>query len=201
HASLGKPGQPGKIAITVSEIVSAIQSQNTVNPARQVGSETAPKGQEFTYSVRARGRLSSPEEFGQIVVRETPIGAVVRLKDVARIELGAQNYSVVGRLNGKPGAIIAAYQLPGSNAVQAANGLKKLMAEVKTRFPNDVDYVVSLDTTSAVTEGMREIVLTLVIAIALVIVVVYIFLQGWRATLIPLLAVPVSLVGTFMFFP
>jgi HAE1 family hydrophobic/amphiphilic exporter-1 len=196
-----KPDVLAKLAITVPEIVSAIQAQNAVNPAGQVGSEPAPKGQEFTYSVRAQGRLTSPEEFGEIVVRGTISGAVVRLKDVARIELGAQNYSVVGRLNGKPGAIIAAYQLPGSNAVQAADGLKKLMADVKTRFPNDIDYVVSLDTTRAVTEGMKEIVLTLVIAIALVIVVVYIFLQGWRATLIPLLAVPVSLVGTFMFFP
>jgi len=196
-----KPDQLAKLAITVPEIVSAIQSQNTVNPAGQVGSEPAPKGQEYTYSVRAQGRLSSPEEFDQIVVRESPGGAVVRLKDVARVELGAQNYSVLGRLNGKPGAIIAAYQLPGSNAVQAADGLKKLMTEVKTRFPHDVDYVVSLDTTKAVTEGMKEIILTLVIAIVLVIIVVYIFLQGWRATLIPLLAVPVSLVGTFMFFP
>jgi HAE1 family hydrophobic/amphiphilic exporter-1 len=196
-----KPDVLAKLAITVPEIVSAIQAQNAVNPAGQVGSEPAPKGQEFTYSVRAQGRLTSPEEFGEIVVRGATSGAVVRLKDVARIELGAQNYSVVGRLNGKPAAIIAAYQLPGSNAVQAAEGLKKLMVDVKTRFPNDIDYVVSLDTTKAVTEGMREIVLTLVIAIALVIVVVYIFLQGWRATLIPLLAVPVSLVGTFMFFP
>src|SRR5213594_2284562 len=130
-----KPDQLAKLEITVPEIVSAIQTQNTVNPAGQVGSEPAPKGQEFTYSVRARGRLSSPEEFGEIVVRETPIGGIVRLKDVARVELGAQNYSVLGRLNGKPGAIIAAYQLPGSNGVQAAQGLKKLMAEAKTRFP------------------------------------------------------------------
>jgi len=196
-----KPDQLAKLAITVPEIVAAIQSQNTVNPAGQVGSEPAPKGQEYTYSVRAQGRLTSPEEFGQIVVRESTGGAVVRLKDVARIELGSQNYSVVGRLNGKPGAIIAAYQLPGSNAVQAADGVKKLMAEVKVRFPHDIDYVVSLDTTRAVTQGMKEIILTLVIAIVLVIIVVYIFLQGWRATLIPLLAVPVSLVGTFMFFP
>src|SRR5712671_4665287 len=171
-----KPDQLAKLGITVPEIVSAIQSQNTVNPAGQVGSEPAPKGQEFTYSVRARGRLSSPEEFGQIVVRETPIGGVVRLKDVARVELGAQNYSVVGRLNGKPGAIIAAYQLPGSNAVQAADALKKLMAEAKSRFPGDIDYVVSLDTTLAVTQGIKEIVITLLIAIALVIIVVYIFL-------------------------
>jgi HAE1 family hydrophobic/amphiphilic exporter-1 len=196
-----KPDQLAKLAITVPEIVTAIQSQNTVNPAGQVGSEPAPTGQEYTYSVRAQGRLTSPEQFGQIVVRENTGGEVVRLKDVARIELGAQNYSVVGRLNGKPGAVIAAYQLPGSNAVQAADGLKKLMADAKSRFPHDIDYVVSLDTTRAVTEGMKEIILTLVIAIVLVIIVVYIFLQGWRATLIPLLAVPVSLVGTFMFFP
>jgi HAE1 family hydrophobic/amphiphilic exporter-1 len=196
-----KPDQLAKLAITVPEIVSAVQTQNTVNPAGQVGSEPAPKGQEFTYSVRAQGRLTSPEEFGQIVVRELPNGGMVRLKDVARVELGAQNYSVVGRLNGKPGAIIAAYQLPGSNAVEAAAGVKKMLAEAKQRFPSDVDYVVSLDTTRAVTEGMKEIILTLLVAIMLVIIVVYIFLQGWRATLIPLLAVPVSLVGTFIFFP
>src|SRR5881296_1940843 len=134
-----KPDQLAKLAITVPEIVAAIQSQNTVNPAGQVGGEPAPKGQEYTYSVRAQGRLSSPEEFGEIVVRESPGGAVVRLKDVARVELGAQNYSVVGRLNGKPGAIIADYQLPGSNAVEAANGVRKLFADVKTRFPSDVD--------------------------------------------------------------
>ncbi|HEY2457119.1 MAG TPA: multidrug efflux RND transporter permease subunit [Candidatus Acidoferrum sp.] len=196
-----KPDQLAKLAITIPEIVNAIQSQNTVNPAGQVGSEPAPKGQEFTYSVRAKGRLSSPEEFGQIVVRETTLGGIVRLKDVARVELGAQNYSSLGRLNGKPGAIIAAYQLPGSNAVQAAAALKKMMAEAKTRFPGDIDYVISLDTTEAVTQGMKEIIETLVIAIVLVIIVVYVFLQGWRATLIPLLAVPVSLVGTFIFFP
>src|SRR2546422_3667854 len=138
-----KPDQLAKLAITVPEIVTAIQSQNTVNPAGQVGSEPVPKGQEYTYSVRAQGRLTSPEEFGEIVVRESPGGAVVRLKDVARVELGAQNYSVLGRLNGKPGAIIAAYQLPGSNAVEAANGVKKLLADVRTRFPSDVDYVIS----------------------------------------------------------
>src|SRR5205085_5652681 len=172
-----------------------------VNPAGQVGSEPAPKGQEFTYSVRARGRRTSPEEFGQIVVRETPDGGIVRVKDVARVELGSQDYTIAGRFNGKPSAIIAVYQLPGSNAVQAAEGVNKLMDEAKKRFPEGMDYSVALDTTHAVTEGIREIIQTLVIAILLVIVVVYIFLQGWRATLIPLLAVPVSLVGTFVFFP
>ena len=196
-----KPDQLAKLKITVPEIVNAIQAQNTVNPAGQVGGAPVPKGQEYTYTVRAQGRLASPEEFGEIVVREAPDGGIVRVKDVARAELGAQDYSIIGRLNGKPSAIIALYQLPGSNAVEAAAGVKKLMAEVKKRFPQDIDYVISLDTTRAVTEGMKEIVLTLGIAIALVILVVYVFLQGWRATMIPLLAVPVSLVGTFVFFP
>src|SRR5213594_3196592 len=196
-----KPDQLAKLGITVPEIVSAIQTQNTVNPAGQVGSEPAPKGQEYTYSVRARGRRTSPEDFGQIVVRETPDGGIVRLKDVARVELGSQDYTIVGRFNGKPSAIIAVYQLPGSNAVQAAEGVNKLMVEAKKRFPEGVDYAVALDTTRSVTEGIREIIQTLLIAIVLVIVVVYVFLQGWRATLIPLLAVPVSLIGTLAFFP
>src|SRR6202162_1262892 len=196
-----KPDQLAKLGITVTEIVSAIQSQNTVNPAGRVGGEPIPPGQQFAYAVRAQGRLVSPEEFGEIVVRESPQGGVVRVKDVARVELGAQDYSVAGRLNGKPSAIVAVYQLPGSNAVDAANGVKKLMAEMKNRFPSDMDFTLSLDSTESVVEGMREIVITLLIAIGLVIMVVYLFLQGWRATLIPLLAVPVSLVGTFVLFP
>src|SRR3984957_9484327 len=196
-----KPDQLAKLQITVPEIVSAIQSQNTVNPAGQVGSEPIPSGQEFTYSVRALGRLTSPQEFEKIVIRETTDGGIVRVKDVARVELGSQDYSINGRLDRKPGAIIAVYQLPGSNAVQAADAVKKLMTASKARFPQDMDYAISLDTTRAVTEGMKEIVETLLIAIVLVILVVYLFLQGWRATLIPLLAVPVSLIGTFLFFP
>src|SRR5579859_6839947 len=196
-----KPDTLAKLGITVPEIVSAIQAQNTVNPAGKAGGEPAPKGQEYTYSVLAQGRLVSPEEFGNIVVRETPDGATVRVRDVARIELGAQDYSVAGRFNGKPGAIIAAYQLPGSNAVDAATGVKKLMAQMKERFPGDMDFAVSVDTTLSVTQGIKEIVETLVIALVLVIIVVFLFLQGWRSTLIPLLAVPVSLVGTFALFP
>jgi hydrophobic/amphiphilic exporter-1 (mainly G- bacteria), HAE1 family len=196
-----KPDTLSKLGITVPEIVSAIQSQNTVNPAGKAGGEPAPKGQEYTYTVLAQGRLVSPEEFGNIVVRETPDGATVRVRDVARMELGAQDYSISGRFNGKPGAIIAAYQLPGSNAVDAAAGVKRLMAQMKERFPEDMDFAVSLDTTLSVTQGIKEIVETLVIALVLVIIVVFLFLQGWRSTLIPLLAVPVSLVGTFIFFP
>ncbi len=196
-----KPDQLSKLGITVPEIVSAIQAQNTVSPAGQVGGAPAPKGQEYTWSVRAQGRLTSPEEFGDIIIRESPDGGIVRLRDVARMELGSQDYSLSGRINGKPGAVIAVYQLPGSNAVDAARGVRRVMDEARKRFPQDVDYVVSLDTTTSVTEGMREIVTTIVIAILLVAIVVYVFLQGWRATLIPLLAVPVSLIGTFVFFP
>ncbi len=196
-----KPDQLAKLGITVTDIVNAIQAQNTVNPAGQVGGEPAPAGQQFTYSVLAQGRLTSPDQFEDVVVREAPDGGIVRVKDVARVELGANDYSIVSRLNGEPAAIIAIYQLPGSNAVQAAAGVRKLMAEMKPRFPQDMDYAVSLDQTRAVTEGMNEIIKTLLIAIALVLLVVYLFLQDWRATLIPMLAVPVSLVGTFVLFP
>ena len=195
------PDRLAKLGITVPQIISAVRAQNTVNPAGKAGGEPAPKGQEFTYTALAQGRLVSPEQFGEVVLRETPDGGIVRVRDVARIELGSQDYSVAGRFNGKPSAIIAAYQLPGSNAVDAANGVRKLMAQMKQRFPQDVEYVVSLDTTLSVTEGIKEIVKTLVIALGLVIFVVYLFLQGWRSTLIPLLAVPVSLVGTFVLFP
>jgi hydrophobic/amphiphilic exporter-1 (mainly G- bacteria), HAE1 family len=196
-----KPDQLAKLGITVNDIVSAIQAQNTVNPAGQVGGEPAPGNQQFTYAVLAQGRLTSPEQFANIVIREAPNGGIVRVKDVARVELGAQSYSVIGRMNGKPSGIIPVYQLPGSNSVQTVDGLRKLMAQMKQRFPEDIDYVISLDQTLPVTEGMKEIVETLAIAIALVLLVVYVFLQDWRATLIPMLAVPVSLIGTFMLFP
>ncbi len=196
-----QPDKLAKLGITVTDIVNAVQAQNTVNPAGQVGGEPAPANQQFTYSVLAQGRLTSPEQFENVIVREAPNGGIVRVRDVARVELGAQDYSIVSRLNGKPAIVIPVYQLPGSNAVQTAAGVRKLMAEMKRRFPQDMDYAISLDQTSAVTEGMREIIQTLVIAIVLVILVVFLFLQDWRATLIPLLAVPVSLVGTFVLFP
>jgi multidrug efflux pump len=196
-----KPDQLAKLGITVPDIISAVQKQNNVNPAGQIGSEPIPSGQKFTYTVRAQGRLQTPEEFGQIVVRANADGSFVRVRDIARIDLGAQTYNLRGRLNGQPAAVLACYQLPGTNAVKAAQGVRKLMAEAKQRFPADMDYAVSLDQTLAVTEGMREIVKTLFEALALVVLVVFIFLQGWRATLIPLCAVPVSLIGTFVLFP
>ena len=196
-----KPDHLAKLNVTINEIVDAINSQNTVNPSGQIGAEPVPKGQEFTYSVKAQGRLVNEKEFGDIVIRANPDGSLLRLKDVARTELGAQSYSIIGRYNGKPAAVIAVYQLPGSNAIDTAKRVKKLMADWKKRFPQDLEYSISLDTTLPVTEGIREIVITLVEALILVIIVVFLFLQGWRATLIPLCAVPVSLVGTFAFFP
>ncbi|HTV56832.1 MAG TPA: multidrug efflux RND transporter permease subunit [Terriglobia bacterium] len=196
-----KPDQLAKLGITVGDVVKAIQAQNTVNPAGQVGGEPAAASQQFTYSVLAQGRLTSPEQFGNVVVRENPNGGTVRVRDVASVELGAQYYNLASRFNGRPSAIVAVYQLPGSNAVQTATDVRTLMSQMKQRFPADMNYAISLDQTSPVTEGMKEIVKTLLIAILLVILVVYLFLQDWRATLIPLLAVPVSLVGTFVFFP
>src|SRR4026208_2359527 len=196
-----KPDQLAKAGLTVPDTTTAVQKQNTVNPAGQVGGEPIPSGQKFTYTVRAQGRLQTPEEFGEIVVRANADGSFVRVKDIARIDLGAQTYNLKGRLNGQPAAILAVYQLPGTNAVKAAQGVRKLMAEAKQRFPADMDFAVSLDQTLSVTEGLNDIVKTLFEALVLVVIVVFLFLQGWRATLIPLCAVPVSLIGTFVVFP
>jgi hydrophobic/amphiphilic exporter-1 (mainly G- bacteria), HAE1 family len=187
--------------ITVPEILNAVKAQNTVNPAGQIGAEPVPPGQEFTYAVRAQGRLVSEEQFGQIIVRANPDGSTVRVRDVARIELGAQTYNLEGRFQGKPAAVLALYQIPGSNALTAAQGARALMEDLARSFPPDLEYTVALDTTDAVTAGMEEIQHTFVEALILVIIVVFVFLQGWRATIIPLIAVPVSLIGTFAFFP
>jgi hydrophobic/amphiphilic exporter-1 (mainly G- bacteria), HAE1 family len=196
-----KPDQLTKLGLTVSDLSNAVQQQSAVNPAGQIGAEPAPKGQQFTYAVRAPGRLVNAEQFGNIIVRQNPDGSTVRLKDVSRIELGSLVYQQIGRYNGKPAVIIAIYQAPGSNALAVAKQVKEQMEELKTRFPQDLDYVVSMDTTLPITEGMKEILTTLFEAIVLVIIVVFLFLQGWRATLIPLIAVPVSLIGTFAVFP
>jgi hydrophobic/amphiphilic exporter-1 (mainly G- bacteria), HAE1 family len=195
------PDVLAKLGISVTDIANAVRAQSTVNPSGQVGAEPAPTGKEMTYTVRSQGRLQTPEEFGQIVVLEKPDGSIVRLKDVARLELGGQSYAQRSRLGGEPSSTIGVYQAPGSNALAVVNGVKAAMAQLKTRFPDDIDYAVTLDTTQAVTEGIREIVITLIIAVVLVILVVYLFLQNWRATLIPMIAVPVSLIGTFAVFP
>src|SRR5467141_1249072 len=196
-----RPDQLAKLNITVPEIISAINSQNAVNPAGKISGRPMPPGQEFTYTVLAQGRLTTEDEFGNIVLRATPQGAVVHLRDVARIELSVADYDLVGRYGSKPSAVIAVYQLPNSNAIEAAKGVKKLMEELKKRFPPDVDYQIPIDTTKSVTEGIREISKTFWEASGRVMLVVFIFLQGWRAALIPLVAVPVSLVWTFALFP
>ena len=196
-----KPDQLARLNLTVNDILTAISAQNTVNPSGLVGGPPTPHGQEFTYAITAQGRLVSAEEFGQIIIRENLDGSIVRLKDVARVELGAQLYNIVGKLNGQPAAVMAIYQLPDSNALDDQKAVLKLLGKLKQSFPEDLEYVVSLDTTLAVSEGMHDILHTLVIALVLVIIVVFVFLQGWRASLIPLLAVPVSLIGTMAFFP
>jgi len=202
------PDRLARLGVTVSDISNAVKAQNKVNPAGQIGGEPVPSGQQFTYNVRAPGRLPTVEEFGEIVVRAQADGSILRLKDVARVELGSQYYSYVARLgvaderkSAQPAALIALYLTPGSNALQTRAAVLKMMDEAKNRFPQGLDYIVALDTTLAVSEGIHEIYKTLIEALVLVIVVVYIFLQGVRATLIPLLAVPVSLVGTFAVFP
>ena len=202
------PDRLARLGVTVSNITNAVKAQNKVNPAGQVGGEPVPSGQQFTYNVRAPGRLPTVEEFNEIVVRAQPDGSLLRLKDVARVELGSQYYSYLARLGvaderkaAQPAALIALYLTPGSNALQTRDAVLKMMDESKRRFPQGLDYIVALDTTLAVSEGIHEIYKTLLEALFLVIVVVYIFLQGLRATLIPLLAVPVSLIGTFVVFP
>src|SRR5712671_203591 len=196
-----KPDVLAKLGLTVPDLVKALSQQSTVNPAGRVGADPAPAGKEMTYTVRAQGRLQSAEEFAQIVVRSNPDGSVVRLSDVARIELGALNYQQVSRVRGQPGSVVAVFQTPGSNALDVANGAKAVMEELKQRFPPGLDYTVTLDTTLPVTEGIREIAKTILEAMLLVTLVVFLFLQNWRATLIPLIAVPVSLIGTFAVFP
>jgi HAE1 family hydrophobic/amphiphilic exporter-1 len=196
-----KPDRLAKLGITVPDLVRAVQQQSTVNPSGQIGAQPAPSGQEMTYTVRAQGRLQTAEEFGAIAVRSNPDGSVVRLRDVARVELGALNYQQIGRVNGQQGCAIAVFQQPGSNALAVADGVKRVMTDLQTRFPDDLAYRYSIDTTAPVSQGIKEILITLGIAIVLVIFVVYLFLQNWRATFIPMIAVPVSLIGTFAVFP
>ncbi|MEZ2346263.1 efflux RND transporter permease subunit [Terriglobus sp. RCC_193] len=195
------PSKLANLGVTATDVITALGTQNTVNPAGQIGGEPVPNGQQFTYTVRTQGRLVDEKEFENIVVRANPDGSVLHLRDVARVELGQQLYSLSARYNGAPAGMMGIYQLPGSNAVQVAEQVRKRLDELQKTFPPGIKYDVPLDTTKAVSAGIHEIVLTLGIALALVILVVFIFLQGWRATLIPLLAVPVSLIGTFVLFP
>ncbi len=196
-----KPDQLAKLNLTVPDITNAIREQNVLVPAGQIGGPPAPQGTDFTYTVQSAGRLERAEQFGDVVVRSNPDGSQVLMKDVARIELGTQNYLLNSRLDGAETAPIQIYQLPDANGLEVASQVIAAMEEVSERFPDDVEYVISLDTTKPITAGIREIVITLFQAVGLVILVVYIFLQDARATLIPTLTVPVSLIGTFAVFP
>jgi HAE1 family hydrophobic/amphiphilic exporter-1 len=196
-----QPDRMAALGLTVPELATAIRQQSAVNPSGQIGGRPGPSDQEMTYTVRSRGRLETEAEFESIVLRANPDGSIVHLKDVARVELGALNYQQIGRVNGRPGIGIAVYQAPGSNALAVANGVRTAMNSLRERFPANIELTYTLDTTLPVSEGIREIVKTLVEAMVLVMIVVYLFLQNWRATLIPMLAVPVSLIGTFAVFP
>jgi HAE1 family hydrophobic/amphiphilic exporter-1 len=196
-----KPDQLAKLQLTVPDITRAVSEQNVLVPAGQIGGAPAPPGTDLTYTVQTSGRFETAEEFGNVVVRSNPDGSQVLLKDVARIELGTQNYLLNTRLDGQPSAVIQLYQLPDANGIDVANQAIATVERVAARFPEDLEYVISLDTTKPITAGIREIVITLFQAVALVIFVVWLFLQNARSTLIPTLAVPVSLVATFAVFP
>ena len=196
-----KPDQLSRLGLTVPDIVTAVKQQNVLTPAGKLGGPPAAAGTEFAYAVQTRGRLETPEEFGEVVVRSNPDGTQVLLRDVARIELGAETYTQVGAYNSQPAAVLAAYQLPDANGLQVAEKIRAAMERLKERFPQDIEYVISLDTTKPVSAGIEEIVHTLFEATVIVTIVVFIFLQNFRATLIPTLAVPVALVGTFAVFP
>ena len=196
-----KPDRLAHLGISVPEILEAIRAQSVVVPGGQFGAEPAPPGTEFTYTVRLPDRLQNKEEFGEIVIRTAEDGSQVKIKHIAKVELGVETYDAFTRLNGKPCAMIALYQAPGSNAVKLAETVKQTMAELSESFPKGLRYDVSLDTTKAISAGIREITQTLFIALALVVLVVYVFIQDWRAALIPTIAIPVSLIGAFIVFP
>lgn len=195
------PDQLARYQLTIPDITRAIQSQNVITPAGKQGAEPAPPSTEYTTTILTTGRLSSAEDFENVIVRSAADGSQVRVKDIARVELGSQNYTSIGRFDNKPAAILAIYQLPDANGLQLADSIRKTITESSAKLPADLRYSISLDTTEAVNAGISEIVWTLVQAVVLVILVVFLFLQSWRATLIPLITIPVSLIATFSVFP
>src|SRR5262249_17676683 len=196
-----QPDKMAKLGLTPSDVISAIKEQNLQAPAGRVGAAPSPKDQEFTYTVSAPGRLVTPEEFENIIIRQELSGAVVRVSDVGRAELGSQDYNSFGRLNGNPSGAMAVYLLPGANQLQASEAIYETMRKAKELFPPDMDFTIVYDTTPAVQKSIESILHTFFEAVVLVTIVVFVFLQNFRATLIPLLTVPVSLIGRFIFFP
>jgi HAE1 family hydrophobic/amphiphilic exporter-1 len=196
-----RPDRMAKLGITPADVISSIKEQNLQAPAGRIGAAPSPKDQQFTYTVAAPGRLVTTDEFEDIIIRGTETAAQVRIRDIGRAELGSQDYNAFGRLDGKPAGAMAVYLLPGANQLRAAEAIYEAMARAKDLFPPDMDYKIVYDTTPSVEASIHEIVKTFVEAVILVTLVVFIFLQNLRATLIPLLTVPVSLIGTFIFFP
>ena len=196
-----RPDRLAKLGLTPADVINAIKEQNLQAPTGKVGAAPTPQDQQFTNTVSAPGRLVTPEEFENIIVRQSETGAVVRIKDIGRAELGSQDYNAFGRLNGKPAGAMAVYLLPGANQLKAAETIYATMERAKGLFPPGMDYKIVYDTTPAVEASIESIVHTFVEALILVTLVVFIFLQNIRATIIPLITIPVSLIGTFIFFP
>ena len=195
-----RPDKLASLGLTPRDIAQAVQDQNVQAPAGQIGAPPAKPGLNFQYSVDVRGRLTDPTEFGNIIVRTLPDGSILRVRDVARTELGARTYTSFSRRAGKPSTTMVIYQLPGANALDVAQKIRAFMAEAKSHFPPGLEYEVSYDNTLFVRTALREVVFTLFKALGLVILVVFIFLGNFRATLIPCLVVPVPMIGTFAAF-
>jgi len=195
------PDKLASLGITPTDIYNAIKEQNAQAPAGRIGAEPAPKGQESQFNVRAQGLLKSPEEFAEIIVRSNNDGSQVKIKDVGRVELGAQTYDLRARLDKAPAGALGVYLAPGANALQTADNVKAILEEAADRFPPDMEYSITLDSTLPIKASMESIVHTLFEAIVLVLIVVFIFLQSFRATIIPMLTVPVALLGVFIAFP
>ncbi len=195
------PDKMAKLQLTATDISNAIQAQNKQNPAGAVGQPPSPRGTDFQYSVAAPGRLTDPKEFGDIVVRAQPDASLLRIRDIGHVDLGAQTYSGFSRLNGQPSSNTILYLAPGANAVEAANMVRGYMESIKGTLPHGVHYVIPYDATMFVRAAIADVAQTLFEAIGLVLLVVFIFLQNWRSTLIPLLTVPVAVLGTFALFP
>jgi hydrophobe/amphiphile efflux-1 (HAE1) family protein len=192
-----EPDRLTALGLMASDVIAAIRDQNIQASPGAIGQQPAPASQQFQYTLTAQGRLQDVRQFEDIIILARSDGSVVKLKDVARVELGAENYGWFGQLNGKPAALLAVYQLPDANALDVASRVKAELDRLSARFPNDLTYQVTYDTTLYVKTSIREVVITLLEALALVVLVVYIFLQDWRSTLIPAIAIPVSLIGTF----
>jgi HAE1 family hydrophobic/amphiphilic exporter-1 len=194
-----KPDRMTALGVSVADLQNAVAEQSVQVPAGQIGAPPAPTDQQFQYTVTTKGRLSEVDEFANIIIRIEPDGSAIRVKDVARVELGAQAYSAAGRLDGQPSVVLAVYQTPDANALSVADQVKAALEDLSERFPDDMDYAILYDTTNFIEASIAEVKETLFIAIALVVLVVFVFLGDWRSTLIPGIAIPVSLIGTFAF--